>query len=156
MTVTSTRVVWVGAAVDTTIVRLLCVRTVSLSGHILDRSYYIHIISTKPTSTLYRHHQHYTSTLSTSPLHFPTVNTATMETTTTTTTMTMNATIPFITIIYTYYIYHQPPHPWYLPCFEQCSAIVLSLYHSIYIYIYTRQHSCTVRMENHCCAIVDQ
>jgi len=34
-------------AVDATIVRLLCVRTVSLSGHILDRSYYI---STKPTS----------------------------------------------------------------------------------------------------------
>jgi len=36
-------------ALDTTIVRLLCVRTVSLSGHILDRSYYI---STKPTSPL--------------------------------------------------------------------------------------------------------
>jgi len=84
-------------AVYTTIVRLLCVRTASLSGRILDRSYYIYILF--PQSQLPRR-QHYTTTaLSTSSLYFLTIISATM--TTTTTTMTMNATIPFITIYIT-------------------------------------------------------
>jgi hypothetical protein len=59
------------ATVDTTIVRLLCVHAASLSGHILDRSYYIYIISTKPTSPLPSLPTLYSTTLSTSSLHSP-------------------------------------------------------------------------------------
>lgn len=129
--------VWGGigeTAVDTTIVRLLCVRTASLSGRILDRSYYIYIISTKPTTPL---------PSPPTPHHHCAIN--------------LIVVLPHRNLSdddddddechYTFYnhiyIYHQQPHPRYLPHFEQCSGAVISLYLSLNLYIYIYIHQTT-------------